>query len=372
MRSWTLALMATAVSAATPRYLIYFDEWHTESLPSKEETAGINYITTAFAKSDIFNTGTDYKPFMPVADVRKLFDDGAKVCMAVGGWGDTKGFGVAAATEESRKTFAKNVATALDNLGYDCVDIDWEYPGGNGEDYKQITNDKKTSEIETYPQLLSEIKAAIGTKELSIATPGREPDYIAYTAEQVPKISEAVDFVNVMAYDLMNRRDNQTLHMSGLQDSKQTVQRYLDLGMPASKINLGLPFYAKFFQTQGECKQAVGCPTVEMEDAKGGDTGKSGAVTFSKAEASNPGLKQALEKGKLDAEQGGMWWWDPATKNFWTWDSPELISRKIEEIVKPMGLGGIFAWSLGEDSNGYSRVKAMREGFQSMSKTSQC
>lgn len=77
------------------------------------------------------------------------------------------------------------------------ADVDWEYPGGNGEDYKRVTNDKK-SEIETFPLLLSEIKKAMGPeRELSIAVPTRKPDLIAYTPEQVPNINEAVDFVNV-------------------------------------------------------------------------------------------------------------------------------------------------------------------------------
>lgn len=41
--------------------------------------------------------------------------------MAIGGWGDTSGFSAGAATEDTRKTYAKNVATTLTNLGYDCV-----------------------------------------------------------------------------------------------------------------------------------------------------------------------------------------------------------------------------------------------------------
>lgn len=52
-------------------------------------------------------------------------------------------------------------------------------------------------EIENFPKLLQEIKTAIGDKELSIAVPGKEGDMIAYTAEQVPKINEIVDHVNV-------------------------------------------------------------------------------------------------------------------------------------------------------------------------------
>ena len=40
--------------------------------------------------------------------------------------------------------------------------------------------------------------------------PGRKVDMIAFTKEQGPKIFESVDMVNVMTYDLMNRRDNAT------------------------------------------------------------------------------------------------------------------------------------------------------------------
>lgn len=75
--------------------------------------------------------------------------------------------------------------------------MDWEYPGGNGEDYRRIPNRDKTSEIQSFPLLLEEIKMAIGDKELSIAVPGLERDMIAYTPEQVAKMNSVVSFVNV-------------------------------------------------------------------------------------------------------------------------------------------------------------------------------
>lgn len=58
---------------------------------------------------------------MPLDQVRALFDKGTKVCMAVGGWGDTEGFSAGAASAETRKAYAKNIADTLDRLGYDCV-----------------------------------------------------------------------------------------------------------------------------------------------------------------------------------------------------------------------------------------------------------
>lgn len=90
-------------------------------LPPRDVTAGVTHVITAFAPDTTFNWGSSYTPFMPLDQVRALFDEGTKVCLAVGGWGDTTGFGVAAASDASRKTYAQNIATALDALGYDCV-----------------------------------------------------------------------------------------------------------------------------------------------------------------------------------------------------------------------------------------------------------
>jgi chitinase len=70
---------------------------------------------------------------------------------------------------------------------------------------------------------------------------------IAYTPQLVPKINAAVDFVNVMTYDLMNRRDTQTLHHTSLNVSLEAVETYISMGMKPSKLNLGFAFYAKFF-----------------------------------------------------------------------------------------------------------------------------
>ena len=51
----------------------------------------------------------------------------------------------------------------------------WEFPGGNGEDYKQVPNDAKQYQIEAYPKALAAIRTAIGhDKILSIAVPGKK------------------------------------------------------------------------------------------------------------------------------------------------------------------------------------------------------
>jgi chitinase len=54
------------------------------------------------------------------------------------------------------------------------LDIDWEYPGGNGGDYKQVPNSQKAYQIDAFPKMLAETRTAIGKKLLSIAVPGKK------------------------------------------------------------------------------------------------------------------------------------------------------------------------------------------------------
>ena len=113
---------ATAVAAVSPRLAVYYDQWHPSSI-TKDQTAGITHVITAFAESKLFTSDPPqpYQPFVDLPTLRGLFDNGTKVCMAIGGWGDTTGFPVAQKDETSRKTFAKAVASTVENLGYDCV-----------------------------------------------------------------------------------------------------------------------------------------------------------------------------------------------------------------------------------------------------------
>jgi chitinase len=71
---------------------------------------------------------------------------------------------------ESVRVAIKHFARLYSSL----LDIDWEYPGGNGGDYKQVPNSQKAYQIDAYPKLLAATRAAIGKKLLSIAVPGKK------------------------------------------------------------------------------------------------------------------------------------------------------------------------------------------------------
>jgi GH18 family chitinase len=82
-------------------------------------------------RSELFNdvNRTEWPLFTTINEVRPMFPTGTIVQVAIGGWGNTAGFDLAARTAQSRELFAKNIETMLDTTGADGVDIDWEYPG---------------------------------------------------------------------------------------------------------------------------------------------------------------------------------------------------------------------------------------------------
>ncbi|KAJ4358922.1 hypothetical protein N0V95_002628 [Ascochyta clinopodiicola] len=264
----------------------------------------------------------------------------------------------------------------IDVTGADGVDIDWEYPGGNGEDYKQHPNSERAWEIEAYPQLLAEIRATIGpSRILSAAVPGLERDMIAFTSSTLPKIKESVDFLNVMTYDLMNRRDSVTKHHSGIPGSKDALHLYSDRGFRAWDLNFGLGFYIKWFKTAGDetCDRlpAIGCRTALMEDpSTGADLGEAGAFSWHDEvptelhESFQRAMKNGLDDG-TGVDFKGHYYMDEEQRVFWSWDTSSSIETKMDLFFRfGNNIGGLFAWGLGEDAPRYEHLKAVNKMLQ--------
>lgn len=234
-----------------------------------------------------------------------------------------------------------------------------------------MPNSHKLWEIEAYPKLLSEIRAALGPEKLiSAAVPGLPRDMMAFTNKTIPKISSSLDFFNVMTYDMMNRRDCITKHHTGIELSVQAVNAYIENGVPPGKVSLGLAFYVKWFRTDpgADCSsKPLGCRTVLMEDPETGkDLGQCGAFAWSDEVPIelSVSFERALEGGRYDRKHGGYYFWDAEEHLWWTWDSPEVIDDKFPVIIDQRDLGGVFAWGLGEDGDKWAHLKAMAAGVR--------
>lgn len=75
-------------------------------------------------------------------------------------------------------------------------------------------------------------------------------------------------------------------------------------------------------------------------------------------------FQRVYQSGQSDDTNGGQWYIDEKTNTFWTWDTPAHIGRKFTDVVAGLQLGGIMAWSFGEDSYDYAHVKALQTGYK--------
>ncbi|SPO06161.1 related to extracellular chitinase [Cephalotrichum gorgonifer] len=361
-----LALVQLAAGTQPLRCLMYLTGQHVV-IPDYALTRHITHVALAFMNSGVFNEEPpqEWSLFTTIPSIRPKFHPGTKFLVAIGGWGDTAGFDVAAESEDSRVRWARNVAQMVEDMEADGVDVDWEYPGGNGEDYKKVPNSEKAWQITAYPLLLQALRRELGPHKLiTAALPGLERDMLAFTPATIPQIVSQLDFVNVMTYDLFNRRDNVTKHHTGIALSRASINAYISRGAPADKLNLGFPFYVKWALTEPcpDPENPVGCPTLLMEDPEtGADLGRAGGFSFHDEVPSDlaPSYNRALAQGKYDRVGGGHYYWDEGENRWWTFDTPEAIRVKFPVLVEGMGLGGVFAWGLGEDAPEFAHLEAV-------------
>lgn len=188
---------------------------------------------------------------------------------------------------------------------------------------------------------------------------------LAFNKDTIPAISASLDFVNVMTYDLMNRRDNLTKHHTGAQASLDSIETYEQRGFPPEKMNLGFAFYIKWFKTDasGGCDHhPVGCRTALMEDpVTGADLGQAGAFSWHDPvpEELLISFQKAMSNGKYDEKHGGHYYWDREEDVWWSWDTPDAIARKFPALMEKRNLGGAFAWGLGEDADDFVHLRAL-------------
>lgn len=158
-------------------------------------------------------------------------EKGVKTAISLSG--DENIFRNIAADAVLRKTFIKNVVDFAVRNKLSGIDLDWEYPrANNGSDI-------------TFTLLVQELSTELHAwhKYLSMAvTAGlfNGPVKDGITKEAI----DAVDFVNLMAYDAIGRDPNQPFHHSTLLIANNVIDIWTnEKGVPKEKVVLGIPAY---------------------------------------------------------------------------------------------------------------------------------
>ena len=151
-----------------------------------------------------------------------------KIGISIGGWTRCGDFSEVAANPAKRALLAKNLAKFIDYLGFDFLDVDWEYPGdsrpsdpeGNGvaidegcpgrpEDGKNFT-----LLMQAFRKELDALGAKNGKHyELSAAMSANHLNKMKQI--EYDKVLDTVDFLNMMTYDLNGSWNGFTGHQSG-------------------------------------------------------------------------------------------------------------------------------------------------------------
>ena len=186
---------------------------------------------------------------------------GTQIYPSIGGWTLSSNFPIVAASPNKRKRFAEECVGLIADYGFDGIDIDWEYPG-------YADHGGTVADRQNFNELLLEVRAALNAYQ---ETSGRAPlggGAYGLTAAlpcgpanidflDVSFLSEVLDGMNVMSFDLHNEKDEKTGVNSPLYDQTWDdvpglsvdgcVTNYRRAGAYPGKINIGVPFYGKTY-----------------------------------------------------------------------------------------------------------------------------
>jgi chitinase len=160
-------------------------------------------------------------------------------------------FSALAKNDGYRRAFADDCRAFLREWGIDGIDMDWEFPGlswsGDANAYDVRVD------VDNHIELMKQLRSTLGGS-YSLTYAGycmdKSPKEGGYQYIDIAGVAPYVDYVNIMTYDL-DAADEGGNHQSALYDPKaysdctRAVQTYLDAGMPAGKLVLGIPFYGR-------------------------------------------------------------------------------------------------------------------------------
>ncbi|MGW0294548.1 glycoside hydrolase family 18 protein [Streptomyces tuirus] len=272
-----------------------------------------------------------------------------KVLWSFGGWTWSGGFGEAA---KNPAAFAQSCYDLVENSKwadvFDGIDIDWEYPNTCG-----ATCD--TSGKAAFRNLMQALRAKFGSKNLvtaaitADATPGGKIDAADYAGA-----AQYVDWYNPMTYDFFGAWDaagptaphSPLTSYSGIpkadNHSSATIAKLKGLGIPASKLLLGIGFYGRGWTG---VTQATPGGTATGPAA---GTYEQGIEDYKVLKATCPATGTVA--GTAYAKCGANWW---------SYDTPATIGTKMN-YKNQQGLGGTFFWELSGDTANGELIKAIK------------
>ncbi|KAJ3100171.1 hypothetical protein HDU97_002455 [Phlyctochytrium planicorne] len=285
---------------------------------------------------------------MPRLNNLKTVNPALKTVWSIGGWsfndpGPTEHtFSFMARDPAKRATFIRSVLRQIPALGFDGVDLDWEYPGSERGGFEE--------DGQNYLILLKELREAIAASGMNMIVTITAPSGFWFLQQfPIDMIQHYLDWINVMTYDIHGSWDLKfntgVLPHTGIPDLQNSVNLFIKAGVDFSKISMGLAFYGRTFTLKDTSCTSPACPFT--------GPGAGGECTH------EPGFMSYPEILNLAASSGVKPTLDPVSKTMqlvvgdqWiTYDTPETLTIKMNFAKKSCAIG-VLIWAVDLDPTG--------------------
>ena len=285
-------------------------------------------------------------------------------------------FSTIAASEAETRQFAKNIIAFCRNWGFDGFDLDWEYPVVAG--HNSLKRDANGNFVETpqdYDNYISMLK--ILREEFHAENPSNPLLLTAAvgvgkstveSAYNIPAMSEYLDLINLMTYDMHGAWEPYTGCNANLFSTPADIARdgyalsvswavdyWAKLSGKPHKITMGLGAYGRGWKLSDPSDASYGAPA----------SGASAARVATKAE----GIVSYYEI-EDEIKNGATRHYDidrqcpyivTANGEWFGYDDTQSLQPKLD-LVKSTGLRGTMVWALDLDNfaDGYTFISYAR------------
>lgn len=331
----------------------------------------------------------DQTVLYPQVMALKQINPNLRNILSIGGWSfndpaDKMGaytyklFSQMVSEEVNRSDFINSAIAYAHKYGFDGIDIDWEYPGdlsrgGSEQDFDNFITFLQEAYLAchaaTPPLLLTYASAAIVPAGVPESYQSNPSSYFVWLA----KCANYLDRLNVMAYDYHGPFDNP--HLTGVNAPLEhdtnpssimfvaaTLQNYLQNGVPANKIVLGMPVYGHSYGGVSELTSADNGPGKLFTNpgAAGPSTGAPGLLSYFEI-ADMIALNQLIFASDVTTKTA--YGYNVTTQEWVSFDTPDTIALKVD-LAKQNGLQGGMFWAIDDDEYQWGeKYPNIRKGY---------
>lgn len=312
---------------------------------------------------------------LPKLKALKKQNENLKTLISIGGWTLSNNLSLVASTEETRENFAESAVEFVREFKLDGLDLDWEYPVAGG----MPNNERDPSDKENHTLLLQEVRDAFDEAEQEdnkeyLVTIAGSATWAYADNNELGAISEIVDYMAIMAYDINGTWSEITGHNAPLYYSQLEADvRGWSFGVdstpnvysavPKDKLLLGLPFYGHSWagcNADNDGKMVVEngayqtcAPGWQQPGVEGGTVNYNVVKSLINQDGYNYFFDNEAKVPYLYNEQKG---------EFISYDNVESLGYKVN-FIEEQGLGGAMIWDLAGDDQEYNLLKTVSHGL---------